>query len=100
MNDIYFGSNKLISRAEAINVAITDCIDISLKCYLSMLYLKGEYAKIFIATQPEKNEEISNALYFDKIDTLVKTNAIMDLEAAFDLEECKIVELYYYRNLL
>lgn len=24
----------------------------------------------------------------------------MDLEAAFDLEECKIVELYYHRNLL
>ena len=79
MNDIYFGGNQLISKAESLNILIPDCIDISLKCYLSMLYLKGEYAKITIATQPDKTEEVTNALYFERIDTLVKSNTIMDL---------------------
>ena len=54
MNDIYFGSSKLISKAESLGVLVNDCVDMSLKCYLSMLYLKGEYAKITIATQHDK----------------------------------------------
>lgn len=54
MNDIYYGSNKLISKAESLNISLPDCIDVSLKSYLSMLYLKGEYAKIIISTTPEK----------------------------------------------
>jgi len=41
INDIYYGSNKLISKAESLNICLPDCIDVSLKCYLSMLYLKG-----------------------------------------------------------
>lgn len=54
MNDIFFGSSKMISKVEALGVLINDCVDISLKCYLSMLYLKGEYAKVILATQQDK----------------------------------------------
>ncbi len=54
MNDIYYGSNKLIAKAESLNITLPDCIDVSLKCYLSMLYLKGEYAKVNISTQSDK----------------------------------------------
>jgi hypothetical protein len=54
----------MINKAESLNISLPDCIDVSLKCYLSMLYLKGEYARITLSTTSEKVEDISNASYF------------------------------------
>jgi ribosomal protein L6P/L9E len=52
LNDIYLGSVKMICKAESLNMPLGDSVDVSLKCYLSMLYLKGEYAKITLSTAP------------------------------------------------
>ena len=54
--------------------------------------------KISLTISDHKLMEINNLEFFDKIDNLVKSEKIIDLEQALDLSNCKIIEVYYNKN--
>lgn len=55
--------------------------------------------KIFLGVGDYKYQQISSLTFFDKIDQLSKSEKIIDLENALDLEYCNIIEVYYNRAL-
>ena len=74
---------------------LTESLDMSLKHYLELLYLKSEEFKIWLELSDRRAVEVSNLEMFDRIDQLVKSQRIIDLEEALDLEQCNIIEVYY-----
>ena len=42
-----------------------------------------------------ENIEINNSDFFEKIDSMVKSERLIDLMPALDLEQCSIIEAYY-----
>lgn len=70
-----------------------------MKNYLSMLYLKSDDLRISLCIgDHNKTTDISNSDLFDKIDQLVKSERLIDLMPALDLEQCSIIEAYYNRT--
>ena len=68
------------------DVLLYDSLDISLKNYLSMLYLKSDDLRISLCIGDHgKVTEINNSDLFDKIDQLVKSERLIDLMPALDL---------------
>ena len=72
-----------------------ETLDISLKNYLSMLYLKNDDLKLYLSINEHRNIEINNSDFFEKIDSMVKSERLIDLMPALDLEQCSIIEAYY-----
>lgn len=56
-----------------------DCIDVSLKTYLSLLYLKSDEIKITLVIGDYKPQEISNDEILKRIDQLLKSERLLDL---------------------
>ncbi len=54
--------------------------------------------KISLTIGDHKVVEINNSDIFDKIDSLVKSERLIDLEPALDFEHCKIIEAYYNKT--
>lgn len=54
--------------------------------------------KISLTIGDHKSIEISNSEIFDKIDSLVKSERLIDLEPALDLSNCSIIEAYYNKT--
>jgi hypothetical protein len=54
--------------------------------------------KVSLTISDHKLMEINNLEFFDRIDSLVKSDKIIDLEEALDLSNCKIIEVYYNKS--
>lgn len=70
-SDIFCCEKRLIESLE--DGAFLESIDISLKTYLTLLYIKGEEMKVSLAISDYKVIEINSHEFFGKIDTLAKS---------------------------
>lgn len=57
-NDAYCGSRKINTMMEEAGYILTDCIDVSLRCYLSLLYLKNEQMTMMLTLGIGDNKPI------------------------------------------
>jgi hypothetical protein len=95
-NDIFCCERRMLETLE--DGILWDSMDISLKNYLAMLYLKSDDMKIFLSINDHRTLEINNSDLFDKIDSLVKSERLIDLMPALDLSNCNIIEVYYNKT--
>ena len=83
-NDIFYGDPHKLNSLEAIQqIVISECCDISLKAYLSLLYLKQDDLILAISVKENPLEVINSQSFLPQIDKMAKSKKIIDLADCF-----------------
>jgi hypothetical protein len=94
-SDVLFGRMDELLRLQQMGYAIRESIDISLRSYLSYLYLKNDVLSLSLGF----NNQLSLIVIqpgLEKVDRLCRSKAVVDLESIIDFD-FKVAELFCLR---
>lgn len=94
-NDLLYGDRKKIDKLASYGFNMDDSVDVSLRAYLSLLYLKSEHIKITLGIKHAMTMVVPQG-YLEKIDKACRTGQVIDLEDIVEFE-FKMLEVYWQR---